>query len=89
MVKLTASQWKCLRAIERSGRHATVKFQTADSLRKLGLLERETIHVVKRIYADERGVFPQFERPADRAVIWHDFALTDAGREVLKAEDGR
>lgn len=81
-MKLTEAQRRVLADIN-SKAPSSPRFQTADSLRKLGLVERDTTFIAKRIYANKEGEHLQFDVPLDKLVVWHDWWITPAGRRAL------
>ena len=77
--KLTKAQLEALKSIGRSSR-PRLRFPTGEALRKAGLVERETYHVVARDYANQAGVFPQWRGDE---TAFHEWWLTPAGRAAL------
>lgn len=84
MRKLSAPQMRALRQLLREETYPYINFRTGESLRALGLIERDTSFVVKRVYADERGEHLQFEQA--EPVRWHDWYITLKGRALLHGE---
>lgn len=80
---LSEAQRRALAQIVKGRTFQTIPYRTGDSLRKLGLVERETVEVIKRIYATADGEMLQFEAPPHNPVVWHEWFATPAGRAAL------
>lgn len=57
-----------------------VRFASLDAMRRLGILERDTILAVGRAYADQRGVHLQWKERKPKEI--HTWYLTDLGQHV-------
>jgi hypothetical protein len=80
-MNLTKAQGEALQRIEFHTRHP-IRFSTGEALRKAGLVTRETLHVVGRDYANQDGVWPQWQGATS---LYHEWYLTNAGRACLRA----
>lgn len=84
---LSEAQRRVLSQIVKGQTHPTIPYRTADSLRKLGLVDRETVEVIKRTYATADGEMLQFEVPPHNPIVWHEWFPTPAGRAALGEKD--
>lgn len=74
-LRMTPAQRDSLRRICHGSVPATV--QIGESLRKLGLVTRNTEYIVKRVYADKDGEHLQFEKK--NPIKSHEWDATDLG----------
>lgn len=81
--KLTEAQLRALEAIVSRNELTNFSFSTGEVLRRRGLVERDTCYVVRRVYADAYGEHEQFNLPPEKAVVWHEWWATPAGRSTL------
>lgn len=86
-MKLTENQWDALLRIA-EGRAFSIHFGTGESLRRRGLLERDTTHVLRRIHAFQSGEVLQYECDPARPYVHHEWEITKAGLRFLSGKVG-
>ena len=87
--KLTEAQEKALKWLAKNDGSPCYwhRFGTMEALRRRDLAARLTSYMIKAEYAEKNTVTLQFEAPATKPVIAHEWYITNAGRAALKEEE--
>lgn len=91
MTKLTEAQEKALKWLARNDGNRCYwhRFGTMEALRRRGLAERYTTHVIRAVYAQQNTTTVQWEEPATKPHVVHEWYITHAARAALKEQRER